>query len=560
MAVPVGYRHYAALDRFLSRWIGLGGGFSEFGEFDGDGGGIEAGGGAGGYDPVASPAFGAVEGLVGEFDEFMRAFAALGRDGGAADGDGHDAGGVAFVGQAAVADGDTDVFGDCAGSVFVGAGQDDGEFFSAVAGDQVAGAEDDIECGFGDLFEAAVAADVAVGVVVALEVVGVDEQEGEFAAFAEGAAPFDGHGFVEAAAVGDAGEGVDDDQGFHGAVGGLDVFFGAFAFADVADQVEEADGAAGGGIAVDAEAALGPEVVSIFFAIAVFEGSAFGAGAEGAHGHFDFGEVGGVDQVAEESADQFIGLPSGEGADAGGDVGAAAVEIAEDDDVAGVVGYEFVEGGDLAEFALDFAQVSEDDGDGVEGEHGGDEVELEEGGSPLSVDAAGEGEGAVIMDGAEAADDGDHEDGECSPAEVGLGDDQDQEGEDEEEQGQAALREDEDGDQEDEDQVHPFFAQQVGIAQAAPQDGGEGGGDDGDAQAVPEEPGEHDVEKVAVDEDVLEETVGGAGDGGSEQAGEGEEAKQVAAVGEGRQFSGTALEEHGADEDFNHVKQVEEEG
>ena len=76
------------------------------------------------------------------------------------------------MGQLAAADRFTDVFGHGHGAFFAGAGEDDGELFAPVAGDQVSGAEDDVERSFGDLLEAAVAADVAVGVVVALEVIG----------------------------------------------------------------------------------------------------------------------------------------------------------------------------------------------------------------------------------------------------------------------------------------------------------------------------------------------------------------------------------------------------
>ena len=139
---------------------------------------------------IASAALGPVEGLIGGLDQLLLGFSSLRNDCGAADGDGYDSGRVALVRQAAVANGLADVFGDSPGAVFVGSGQHDGELFSAVAGNQIAGAENDIERGLGDLLETAIAPDVSVGVVVSLEVVGVDQEQRELVAVTQ--SPQDG--------------------------------------------------------------------------------------------------------------------------------------------------------------------------------------------------------------------------------------------------------------------------------------------------------------------------------------------------------------------------------
>ena len=53
---------------------------------------------------------------------------------------------------------------------------------------------------------------MAEGIVVGLEEVGVDEQQREGLAIAQAAAPLGGEALVEAAAIGEAGEGIGDGE------------------------------------------------------------------------------------------------------------------------------------------------------------------------------------------------------------------------------------------------------------------------------------------------------------------------------------------------------------
>ena len=105
-------------------------------------------------------------------------------------------------------EGNADVVGDVEGAVGFRFRQQDGELFSAIACDEVSGAVEGGAERVGDVLEALVAGEMAVGVVDALEVIDVDEQQGERAAMAMGAAPLGGEALVKAAAVGDSGEAV----------------------------------------------------------------------------------------------------------------------------------------------------------------------------------------------------------------------------------------------------------------------------------------------------------------------------------------------------------------
>ena len=64
----------------------------------------------------------------------------------------------------------------------LGAGGEDDELLTPEAGDEIVGAADGTQNGLSDGAETGVARDVSGGVVVELEVVDVDEQEGELAA------------------------------------------------------------------------------------------------------------------------------------------------------------------------------------------------------------------------------------------------------------------------------------------------------------------------------------------------------------------------------------------
>ncbi len=88
------------------------------------------------------------------------------------------------------------------------AGQQQGEFLAAVAGQQFALRIVLLVQALGDALELDVAFEMAVGVVVGLEVVHVDHQHRELAALVEAAEPFAAQAVFERAAVGDAGQGV----------------------------------------------------------------------------------------------------------------------------------------------------------------------------------------------------------------------------------------------------------------------------------------------------------------------------------------------------------------
>jgi MFS family permease len=126
-----------------------------------------------------------------------------------------------FLGSAAVwlcfaffLDGNANPLGDDAGSRFVGGRQENRELLAAVTGDPVAGTLDDARQGAGHAPQAFVAALVAVGVVVQLEVIDVDHEQGQGAGFPRGATPLHGQAVVKTAAVGHAGQAVAQGHAF----------------------------------------------------------------------------------------------------------------------------------------------------------------------------------------------------------------------------------------------------------------------------------------------------------------------------------------------------------
>ncbi|MNV22568.1 hypothetical protein D3C71_1135460 [compost metagenome] len=89
-----------------------------------------------------------------------------------------------------------------------GVGQDHSEFIAAETGGKVARAAGEVVDGVGDLAQNAVAHVVAVGVVVGLEVVHIDQQQAQRTATAACSIGFQLQRFFKAHAVGQAGEGV----------------------------------------------------------------------------------------------------------------------------------------------------------------------------------------------------------------------------------------------------------------------------------------------------------------------------------------------------------------
>lgn len=149
--------------------------------------------------------------------------------------------GRAFVLYAEGGDGDADGFGDDEGAEAVGIGQEDGEFFAAVTGGEVAGPGDGDGYGAGDFFQAFVAGLVAVGFVVGFEEVEVDEDDGQGRRLAQGAAPFFAEARLEAAAAVDGGEAVEGAE-----AGELLVFGGKFTGEGVEGVLVFEDAAADG--------------------------------------------------------------------------------------------------------------------------------------------------------------------------------------------------------------------------------------------------------------------------------------------------------------------------
>ena len=118
--------------------------------------------------------------------------------------------------QKLVVDGDgglgevgAEAFSDAVGFVEVSFGEDDGEFFAAVATDEVAGAKGGAAV-FGQDAEYLVSGGVAVDVVDLFEVVDIHHDGGECGARVEGPFKFAVGEFKEVAAVVETGERVGD--------------------------------------------------------------------------------------------------------------------------------------------------------------------------------------------------------------------------------------------------------------------------------------------------------------------------------------------------------------
>ncbi len=105
-------------------------------------------------------------------------------------------------------DGGAEAFGGGHSVGAVGVGEDDGELFATEAGGFAEGGGDAVGDDVGDLAEAVIAVDVAEEVVVLLEEVDINHEEGKGLVGEEGAAPFFLEALVEAAAVGEAGEAI----------------------------------------------------------------------------------------------------------------------------------------------------------------------------------------------------------------------------------------------------------------------------------------------------------------------------------------------------------------
>ena len=329
--------------------------------------------------------------------------------GGAADADGDVVGGVGLVGEAAVFYGAANLLGDGVGAEAVGVGEDDDELFSAVACEEVGGALDDGVGGLGDDAEALVALEVSVEIVVAFEEVHVEDEERDGGVIAHGSAPLLIEDFVEAAAVGDAGETVEGGEAFGDVDCLVELVFGGFAGGDVADDVDEANGLSGDGVAVETDVGFDPEVGAVFVEAAVGEDVEVGASAALIEELFEGGDVFGMDDLVVGVADELFGVPSEDLGSGRGDVAAASVEVGEDDDVAGDLGEEPEAGFAGLEVELEAAALGLEDLNDVEEEHGDSDEELEDKGALSEGGVGGEGDGAVVGGGEEASDDADDE-------------------------------------------------------------------------------------------------------------------------------------------------------
>ena len=121
-------------------------------------------------------------------------------------------------GTASVATAARSVFGDVGCGSGTGVGHDDGEFFAAVAGDEVDVAGTALQL-VGDVLQAFVAGGVPVSVVEEFEVVDVDHRQGDRAVGALRMPPFDVEDVFESASIGQAGEGIGDAEYFEAGVG-----------------------------------------------------------------------------------------------------------------------------------------------------------------------------------------------------------------------------------------------------------------------------------------------------------------------------------------------------
>ena len=98
----------------------------------------------------------------------------------------------------------------------------------------------------------------AVDVVVGLEVVDVDQKDGQQGAVANGASPLPAEGFIEQAAVGDAGEAIETSASCSTVLKGvLKLAFGDLALGDIAQDIDKAGRLTGEAVAEEAN--VGPQ-------------------------------------------------------------------------------------------------------------------------------------------------------------------------------------------------------------------------------------------------------------------------------------------------------------
>lgn len=161
------------------------------------------------YDAIASGLFGGKECLVGAVEKFVEVdtgVSAVDCGNTEAGGDGEDA---LVDGDGGLGEVDAQAFGDALGVFEIGFRENDGEFFAAVASDQVAGTQGGAAV-VGEGAEHLVACGVAIDVVDLLEVVDVHHDGGKRVVGAECMVEFAVGEFEEVAAVVEAGERVGD--------------------------------------------------------------------------------------------------------------------------------------------------------------------------------------------------------------------------------------------------------------------------------------------------------------------------------------------------------------
>jgi len=116
------------------------------------------------------------------------------------------------VGNAQGLDIVTDTIGDDRGAERIGLGQQDGKLFATDTGRAIAGASQGVVQALRDPFETLIACAVAVGVVVLLEIVHVQQHQRDGRSTTLGASPLDLEDISEMASVGDAGQGIHGGQ------------------------------------------------------------------------------------------------------------------------------------------------------------------------------------------------------------------------------------------------------------------------------------------------------------------------------------------------------------
>jgi hypothetical protein len=133
----------------------------------------------------------------------------------------------------------------------------------------------------------------------------------------------------------------------------------ASAIGYVARNVQNPGRNAGFRIADEAEARLYPGILATPFADAALDRDSFAAGAELGQGLLRNSKILRMDQVEAAAFRNFI-LGISENLDSGGTVAAIALQIGKDDYIVGVLGYQFVPGGDFMKPALGIAQALND--------------------------------------------------------------------------------------------------------------------------------------------------------------------------------------------------------